>query len=132
MEITTAQLRQVIREEIQKMTLNEAGIKDISTVIPKLDALAKKYGFKMQGSVNKNPKGVDDTIAKWNDTTPGYQRQFVDLYMENGELWVNWGSFKYNEKYADGSGNDPVRELFNEKSWKNFFGTLEQRKNKEL
>lgn len=80
-------------------------MKNIKTYDKQFIAKLKELGLKITG---KNPDGVDKRLTQY-DVEINYKGEteegFVGLYVEDGELWVNY------ELFSGMSGNDPYEEF---------------------
>jgi hypothetical protein len=125
MKITVSQLRQIIREEIQKVkTLNEELDKSkVSQMINKIDANAKKYGFKkVSGPAKFLPKFTrskdnQDSLQLWRRDEDGYE---VELYNDYDELQVRWSDGKKYGKYGGGVSGMSAFDLTQDRYWKQY------------
>jgi hypothetical protein len=122
MKITVSQLRQIIREEIQKVkTLNEELDKSkVSQMINKIDANAKKYGFKkVSGPAKYLPKFTrskdnQDSLQLWRRDEDGVE---VELYSDYDEMQIRWA---FKGKPGAGGSFQSAGAWTLEKQWKQY------------
>lgn len=131
MKITISQLRQIIREEIQKVkksTLNEAfDPKAAKKAYDRLDALASKFGFKSAGKFD-GEAAPGNNIGRWDDTVWG-KSSYANLYRdERGNLFVGFSNIGDKSRKGTYSGKDRAEKWFTASKWNEEFGTLAQRK----
>lgn len=132
MKITINQLRQIIREEIQKVkksTLNEAfDPKAAKKAYDRLDDLAKKFGFKASANGFDGEAAPGNNIGRWDDTVWG-KSSYANLYRdERGNLFVGFSNIGDKSRKETYSGKDRADKWYTASKWNEEFGTLAQRK----
>lgn len=132
MKITVGELRQIIREEIQKVksvAINEAfNPAAAKKAYDKLDVLAKKFGFKASRYGFDGEAAPGNNIGRWDDSVWG-NSSYANLYRdERGNLFVGFSNIGDKSRKETYSGKDRAEKWFTASKWNEEFGTLEQRK----